>query len=342
MKINVHEEIPRFYQIKGAAIFLLRHLFKRNTFLKEAQVENAREISDFLKLQNTKKIIQVDRIENLDEKTFVKNYLNKGLPVIFSQEALSWKSTTKWSFEYLASEFGQQEYPIINIKGLSESAQEKNDKKVNLKEYLDSLKVQNTDEYLRFWSLLDANPVLEEDLNQEWLLKMKKCFLGISYQSFLGPRGKRTPLHSDTTAFFYIMNEGQKKWTMFLPSVLAVINPEPEGRGYNFTKWDIKKSNHSEYPGADMVTRFECILEKGDILFVPAWMWHEVENLTESFGISYRFTSLRGFFQFPFYAFLRIFFTNPSFLKIIYYSFFRNDLHKRDKYLLTPKIIIKK
>lgn len=342
MKINIHEEIPRSFRIKGAAIFLLRHLFRKNEFLKEAQVENAREIGDLLKSQNTEKVIPVDRIQNLDEKTFVQDYLNKGLPVIFSKEALNWKSTTKWSFDYLASEFGQQEYPIINMRGLSESAQEQIDRKINLKDYLDSLKVQNTDEYLRFCSLLEANPVLEEDLNQEWLLKMKKCFLGISYQSFLGPRGKRTPLHSDTTAFFYIMSEGQKKWTMFSPAALSVLNPEPEGRGYNFTKWNIKESNPTEYPGADFITRYECVLEKGDILFVPAWMWHEVENLSESFGISYRFTSLRGFFQFPFYAFLRIFFTNPSFLKIIYYSFFRSDLHQRDNYLLTPKIIIKK
>src|SRR5690606_4337605 len=162
---------------------------------------------------------------------------------------------------------------------------------------------------------------LEDDLDQTWLLKMKKCLFGISYQSFLGPAGRRTPLHSDTTAFFYIMVQGRKKWTMFSPAALSVLNPESEGKGYNYTRLNIKERDNEQYPGTELISRYECILEKGDILFVPSWTWHEVENLTESLGVSYRFTSLRSFFQLPLYAFLRLFFTKPIFLHIIYYSF---------------------
>lgn len=340
---SFHQQIPKPLQIKGAAIFLLRHLFKKDSFLREAQRENAQEIQHYLRQNTVGEVLPVSRIKNLDQENFLKHYLKPGLPVIFSQEALNWESSQKWNFDFLAQQFGEQEYSVLNINGLSEKGDSSSKHhKVILKEYIQSLKKQTTQDYLRFCPLIEVNSQLAKDLDQKWLQQMQQCFFGISYQSFLGPRGKKTPLHSDTTAFFYIMSQGRKKWTLFSPTALALLNPEAEGKGYNFTHLDLTKVPDENYPGCELISRYECVLEKGDILFVPAWMWHQVENLTDSFGVSYRFTNLRGFWQFPFYAFLRVFFTSPNFLQVIYYSFFKNDLHQRDKFLLSPKIILKK
>lgn len=189
---------------------------------------------------------------------------------------------------------------------------------------------------------METHPELCEDLDQTWLEKMRRCFLGISYQTFIGPAKRKTPLHSEVTAFFYIMADGEKKWTLFSTTAFAILNPDRSGRGYNYTKIDIDKPDLNEYPGFEYLQRYTCHLKKGDILFVPAWMWHQVENVTPSWGCSYRFTSLRGFLQFPAFVFIKLFLIKPSFLEILYYSYFRGDVATRDKNLLTPKIYLRK
>jgi hypothetical protein len=109
--------------------------------------------------------------------------------------------------------------------------------------------------------------------------------------------------------------------------------------GYNYSDVDINNPDLEKYPGVDNLDRYECTLKEGDILYVPAWMWHEVENLTHTWGVSYRFAHLSQTWRQSFtFTFKRYFLTSPSIFSIIYYSFFRSDVAKRKKNLLTPKI----
>jgi hypothetical protein len=352
---NIHSEITlssRFFQ---SAIFIHRCLFKRSVLFESLRKKNIKAIVDKLQSNlasnglNSGKTLSVDRRSDLSDKDFVREYLNKGLPVIFSQEASSWPCSKKWGLDYLMNQFPDDEFSLIDSTGLVEKAFDRsNDSptpalidKVKSKEFVQ--RVRSGDKaYLRFCPIMETHPELESDLDLGWLKKFRRCFLGISYQTFIGPAGRKTPLHSETTAFFYIMADGEKDWTLFSPTAFPIINPEPEGRGYNFSRVDITHPDLEKYPGINLITRYTCRLKKGDILFVPAWMWHEVTNVTEGWGISYRFTSLRGFLRHPLFVFVRLFLTKPSFLEILYYSFFRSDITSRKNNLLTPKIYLKK
>lgn len=342
---SIHHQISWINRFIASSVFIMRHIFPNNHFLKKVNEKNVGSISSSV-FQG--KHFEVDRITGLSDSDFVKNYLNKGLPVIFEKEAKNWACTKKWSLDFLKSNYGSTEFSVIDSAGLVESSYDKSNgekepvliKKVLAKDYVDAVRAGEKT-YLRFCPIMETQPELLADLNHGWLKKMRRCFLGISYQTFIGPKGRKTPLHSETTAFFYVMASGQKKWTLFSPTALALIAPEVQGRGYNFSKVNINEPQ-PEYPGFSKLTKFVCTLNQGDILFVPAWMWHEVENLTESWGVSYRFTSLRGFLRHPAYFLVRIFLTKPSFFEILYYSFFRNDISTRDKNLLTPRIFLRK
>lgn len=346
---SIHKEIPLRYRLSSSVIFILQHLIKGSSFVQKWRKSNVNAIDRALDKKGLKgQCLEVDRRENLSEDEFVKNYLNKGLPVIFDHGAEDWDCTKKWSLSFLKEKYPEEEFSLIDSKGLVEDEydQSKGEQvpvlidKIKAKDFVDAVH-RGEKKYLRFCPIMETHPELAKDLDQSWLKKMRRCFLGISYQSFLGPAGRRTPLHSETTAFFYVMADGEKKWTLFSPSAYPLINPEAEGRGYNYSRYKIENPDHENYPGMDKVTRFHCHLKKGDILFVPAWMWHEVENTTEGWGVSYRFTSLRGFLAFPTFVFIRLFLTKPSFWEIFYYSFFKSDIAKRDKNLLTPKIYLK-
>lgn len=346
---QIHREIPLRYQISSSLIFIFRHLMKDSLFWENRRKKNVYRIHQSLKDQAySGRELAVERRSNLAEDEFVSQYLNKGLPVIFEQEAQNWPCTKKWSLDFLKEKFPDEEFSLIDSKGLVEEEYDKTQdnpvpvliNKMKASEFVDAVK-RGEKKYLRFCPIMETHPELAKDLDQGWLKKMRRCFLGISYQSFIGPSGRRTPLHSETTAFFYVMADGEKKWTLFSPAAYPLINPEPEGRGYNYSKYKVHQPDEKKYPGLNLLTRFTCTLKKGDILFVPAWMWHEVENSTDGWGVSYRFTSLRGFLRFPTFVFIRLFLTKPSFWEILYYSFFKSDIAKRDKNLLTPKIYLK-
>lgn len=349
---SIHNEIPWLYRVIGSFCFILQHIAPENRTLGLFRKKNSLAIVRHLKKNRPEQFIKscaVDRRENLSEEEFVKNYLNKGLPVIFSAEAKNWHCTKKWNLNFLKERYPEDEFSLVDSYGLVETNYDRSmgkDRpvlvgKIKAKDFVDSL-ANGKKFYLRFCSIMETRPELCDDLDHTWLKKMRRCFLGVSYQTFIGPEKRKTPLHSETTAFFYIMADGEKKWTLYSPSALPLINPEPEGRGYNYTKVNIDRPDPDKYPGFDLLTRYTCHLKKGDILFVPAWMWHEVESLTNAWGVSYRFTSLRGFLHYPAYFIVRMFFSKPSFFEILYYSFFKKDISRRKENLLTPRIFLRK
>ncbi len=348
---HVHTQIPFTNRFLGSLYFILQHILQKSERLESWRKKNSTSISSYLKnnYNTIEPVVEVPRLSNLSENSFVKNYLNAGLPVIFESAAKNWPCTKKWSLDFLKQNYPDDVFSLIDSAGLVESIYDKSDAsnrpklitKMTAKDFVDAIQ-NGENHYLRFCPIMETHPELEHDLDQNWLKKMRRCFLGISYQTFIGPSKRKTPLHAETTAFFYIMADGEKKWTLFSPSALSVINPVKEGRGYNYSKVNIENPDLELYPGINLITRFTCHLKKGDILFVPAWMWHEVENVKDGWGLSYRFTSLRGFFKYPGFFLVRLFLTKPNFLEILYYSFFRSDITNRNENLLTPKIFLRK
>ena len=47
-----------------------------------------------------------------------KEYVKKGVPVIFSGGAEDWECTKKWNLDYLDEKFGDVSFPIVARKGL--------------------------------------------------------------------------------------------------------------------------------------------------------------------------------------------------------------------------------
>jgi ribosomal protein L16 Arg81 hydroxylase len=50
------------------------------------------------------------------------------------------------------------------------------------------------------------------------------------------------------------------------------------------------------FPALDRIDVLEVIQEPGDILHLPAWMWHHVENLEHCVGVRYGYPNLREAF----------------------------------------------
>lgn len=345
------KDIPVYLRFCFGSVFVARHLLKKSKALEKIQKKVLGRI--ITKVQAKRKIeglsagrvIEVDRIKNLSKKDFVKNYINTHTPVIFDGAAAEWPCTKKWTVDFLKENYSNEKFPLVTRIGLME--ENESHENVGTKEFSELISIgdfvknlrTSGEKYMRFSPLMESRPELIDDLDQTWLTKMRECFFGVSYQTFIGARGKTTPLHGgESTSFFTIVAEGEKTWDLVSASYSALLNPNPDGYGYNFSDLDLDNPDLEKHPGANLIHRYRCVLKKGDILYVPAWMWHRVRNEAECWTVSYRFTNIRSILQQHAFVFIRIFFTEPSVLKTIYYSIFRVDLPNRENKLLTPRL----
>lgn len=110
-----------------------------------------------------------------------------------------------------------------------------------------------------------------------------------SKQLFVGiVKGSGTALHAAYTNNFFIMIEGEKKWTFFNPNQLALLYPHFSKKGIymtsetRFLNMDDDIDNLSyKFPLMKYSERYEVDLKEGDILYNPKSWFHAVYNKTE-------------------------------------------------------------
>jgi hypothetical protein len=316
-------------------------MFPQNKFLLQKRRKNSESAALHLKdYQPT--LLQIDRIKNLSYEDFVNHYYSKNLPVIVEEGAAEWVCTKKWSLKYLADNYPNAQLEILQSIGFVEKEYYKSqgddkpyiEKTVGAKEFYESIE-RGENNYVRFSQLLDIQKDLVNDLDLNWLRKFGPTKFGSGYQSFLGSKGRRTPIHSGLNSFFYIMADGSKLWTLYSAASAAILQPTINKRVYNFTDVDIKNPDENIYPGFKKLSHYKFELKKGDILYVPAWMYHEVENLSDGWGSNYRFNALKPIFNYPVFAFGRLFFSSPNIFTPIYERSFLSG--KKDKGSMSLK-----
>lgn len=345
------KDISLLLRFSSGALFILEHFFLNNSTIEKLRKKNLALL--IRSLQKTRQreglaqglVFSVDRVKDLSRDEFISKYIKNQIPVIFEGAANNWPCSQKWSVDYLLQKYSDEKFHIVSRVGLIEKNEEHED--LGLKEFSETLTikdfVQNLkstgEKYMRFSPIMESKQELIDDLDQHWLKKMRQCFWGISYQTFIGAKNKMTPLHGgESTSFFSIVAEGEKTWDLIPTSYYPFIRPNADGFGYNFSHVNIEEPDLNLYPGFNLIHRYRCTLKKGDVLYVPAWMWHQVKNEAESWTVSYRFTNIRGILSQYAFVVIRTFFTKPSVIKTLYYSVFKANLSKRQDSLLTPRL----
>jgi hypothetical protein len=336
-------------QLLSNLLFLVKKMAPNHKLLKKVCDYNVALVIKNIKKKLAKEgrsigqRIEVQRINNLSEKDFVSFYLKKQIPVIFNQEASSWGCCSNWNLDLIKNKFPEKEFNVIEWPDQSQegAARDKISRKITGSDFVNSIR-EGKNLYLRVCPILEEEPALLADINQNWLNRMQRCLFGVAYSSFISSGGVEAPVHNESTSFFYIMAEGEKKWTLYNANSFLLLGIEPERLAYNYSNINLKQINFEKYPGADLLDRYECLLKKGDILFVPSWTWHYVETLKESWGLSYKFSSLRCFLSNFTFSFSRILISSPNIFSTLYYSFINNNYDKRSQGSLVPKLFIKR
>lgn len=231
----------------------------------------------------------IPRRHQLDSETFLREHYVASRPVIITGMLDDWPARTKWNLRYFHQQFGEREVEVqfgrdSDARYEINGAQHK--RKMRFSEYLDLVAMtessndfymtanngsQNQQALRELWQ--DIGP-LSEYLNPQ---APEKGFF------WLGPKGTRTPFHHDLTNNFMAQLVGRKR-VLLIP---ACETPYMYNTMHCYSDVDAAAINRQMFPLFDQVQVLECVLEPGELLFLPIGCWHYVEALDKSVTMSF-------------------------------------------------------
>ena len=252
------------------------------------------------------RVLAVERRANLTPEVFQQEFFRTGIPVVLEGAAAAWPAIRKWTPEYLASFCGGEKVEVLDGQhwttngaadreavSTTEGLLEMNDLLRNVK--------KGGAWYGAFLELLDKYPSLREDLDLSFVDAFGQTNRRIPWhrnliaKMYVGGPGTSTSLHCAGVSNMYVQVHGRKRWVLIGPQFTPLLYPSPT-RGLNWQSRIDFRNPAPECPLYDFVDRYETVLEPGDVLWNPPFVWHGVENLTESIAVSLWWVNVtRGF-----------------------------------------------
>lgn len=334
--------VPWRLRAQYNALFCLEHFAPESPRVRDLTTASRTRIVEHVRRTGKGRLMPVERVRSITPTDFHKRHLSKGIPLLIEGAAAQWPLMQRWSLEEFDRRFGHETIKLVQRKGVAPDEEVVEGREYSeeigfsafLKQVLDGGK-----KYMRFSPLFESFPELLDDFDHTFFRRMVRNRLGMSFQCFIGGQGTFTRLHNAITPFFFVNAAGIKRWALVPNHYLAVLNPSPDGFGYNHSAAALDFSNADQFPGIDCIDRMEVVMQPGDLLYVPPWMWHCVQNDSPTIGVRCGFMSPRAMVtESATLAFIRVFAArNPTTLEWLYYSLFKTDLPERDKLLTTPR-----
>jgi lysine-specific demethylase 8 len=270
---------------------------------------------------------EIYELESFSPDIF-KNDLYLKQPIVFRGAAKDWPAVQKWDKSFFRSHYENTPVTIIDNPGLVDNEKENTFRHTTFGEYFDEVE-KDPDIYLRFSRVLDHNPVLLKDLNLDWLQQFRRKFSigGLTYL-FIGEENSKTSMHAGQSQTIFIGVKGRKKWTICAPNERFFLDPCAERLLYYYTN-AVPNNDHPNvgYDLVPYIKKYEFVLEEGDVLWLPSFFWHFVENLTPTIGVAYKYTNFFESFKITkSLTTLHFLATKPS----LFQSFFYNKVKGND------------
>jgi hypothetical protein len=216
-------------------------------------------------------------------------------PEVFRGVARDWPCVTKWTFDLFAEQYGDKKVQLTNNRGLVAKGQNplvKNGEafeEMTLREYIAQLK-NGSPKYLKFSQMIHESSDLQADFDVDWLRQFRKSheFKKLFFL-FIGGKGTATPIHTALPPTVFVQIQGTKKWTFYPCNDRLFLGVRPDRRSYFFTDANPAEPDERAFPLLKHAQGKEVLVHAGDVVWFPACCWHQVENVSDSIGVAYKF-----------------------------------------------------
>ena len=238
---------------------------------------------------------QIERRHKLSRGAFLADYYSTNRPVILTGMMDDWPALSRWNLDDFAQRFGDRDVEVqfgrasadlAHDPAIYEIEREKFLKTIRFREFLDLLQSSGVtnDFYLTANNTSHNRQVLPElwdDIVQvpEYL----NAHENINSFFWMGPAGTITPFHHDLTNNFMAQVLGRKRvkiapsWDM----------PLMQNDFHCYSRVDGRVTPARPQPGPGEAQILECILNPGEILFLPIGCLHYVEGVDISVTVSF-------------------------------------------------------
>ena len=253
-------------------------------------------------------VFAVDRRRNLTPEEFKQRYFLPGIPVVLEGAAAEWPAIRKWSPAYLLDRCGADQVEVldghnwtVNRDGAREVVSTA-ENTVAVAELLRNVTAGGA-WYGAFMELLDRYADLRADLDLSFVQRFGHTNLRIPWhrnvlaKMYVGGPNTATSLHCAGISNLYVQVYGRKEWVLISPRFTPFMYPALS-KGLNWqSRVDFRNPDYASAPLYRFVDRYETVLEPGDVLWNPPFVWHGVRNLTESIAVSLWWTNVRRAFR---------------------------------------------
>ncbi|MCJ8746471.1 hypothetical protein PDJAM_G00142200 [Pangasius djambal] len=235
--------------------------------------------------------MSVQRVRCPALESFRSEFLEPKMPVILEGTIDHWPAFREhtWSIDYLRAVAGCRTVPVE--LGSRYTDEEWSQKLLTVNEFIERYIMGQGEAatgYMAQHQLFDQVPELKEDIRIP-----DYCCLGegdedeITINAWIGPGGTISPLHQDPQQNFLAQVVGRKYIRLYSPEERENLYPHQSELLHNTSQVDVENPDVVQFPDFLKASYQECVLEPGEVLFIPKQHWHYVRSLELSFSVSF-------------------------------------------------------
>ena len=200
-----------------------------------------------------------------------------------------WPAMRKWNLDFFQQKFGEREIEVQmgrNADDNYEIEREKFVSKIKFSRFIDMIRSSNgTND---FYLTANNNSSNKKVLPELWddIIQIPEYLNGSDRLSgffWMGPPGTITPFHHDLTNNFMAQVVGRKRVKIAPSWDMPLMNNE----FHVFCRVDGRVTHPTPGPVVEQPQILECILNAGEILFLPIGCLHFVEGMETSVTVSF-------------------------------------------------------
>ena len=227
-------------------------------------------------------------------------------PVVLTDAQRGWPARSKWTFEWMASRYGEEMMPCSDLAPFFRHCDRGDIRTVQapLKEFVryvlgqpsafHGLAVEGRVFYANGWAPFLDHPELLADVSDRLYCVSDsipagdgpaKVFNASLTKIFMGPAGTVSRLHHDTYATHVWLSQirGRKQFICYPPSDTKFLHSFPVDEADGRTSlFDPSSADYAKFPEARRAQAYSVVVEEGETVVLPARWWHWAKSLTPS------------------------------------------------------------